>query len=213
MPMHGLARQGEFRLVWSDARGFAAQFIPGDEAREAYPFDYEFTVTYRFEPFALVGEFTLKNLGTAPLPWSAGHHFYFTLPWSEGAKRDDYTIRIPAAEHLKQDAAGQLVAGPSLGLEENLGNPALIDTIHTKLRGNEVVFGSRSPGDKVRVRLGTAKVPPPDAAFVTWSADLQAPYYCVEPWMGPPNALEHKRGLHFVAPRETATFSVSVGLK
>lgn len=213
MPMHGLARQGEFKLVWSDARGFAAQFVPGNEAHEAYPFDYEFTVTYRFEPFAVACEFTLKNLGATPLPWSAGHHFYFTVPWSEGAKRDDYTIRIPAGEHLKQDAAGQLVAGPALWLDENLGNPALIDTIHTKLRGNEVVFGSRSPGDKVRVRLGTAKVPPPDAAFVTWSADPQAPFYCVEPWMGPPNAIEHKRGLHFVAPRETATFSVSVALK
>ncbi len=25
-----------------------------------------------------------------PIPWSAGHHFYFTLPWSEGARRGDY---------------------------------------------------------------------------------------------------------------------------
>jgi galactose mutarotase-like enzyme len=213
MPMHGLARQGDFKIVWADSRGFAAQFVPGEEARAAYPFDYEFTVTYLFEPFGLACEFALKNLGREPLPWSAGHHFYFTLPWSEGAKRDDYLIRIPAAERLKQDAAGQLIPGPQLQLEESVANPALVDTIHTRLRSGEVSFGERRRGDLVRVRLGTAKVPPADAAFVTWSADAQAPYYCVEPWMGPPNAPEHKRGLQFVAPRETGTFSVSVTLK
>lgn len=212
MPIHGLARQGEFKVTWIDARGFAAQFVPGDEARASYPYDYEFTVTYRFEPFGLTCELTLKNLGSVPLPWSAGHHFYFTVPWNEGTKRSDYLIRIPATQRLKQDARGQLVPGPQLQTDESLGNWALSDTLHTGLRSNEVVFGEKGrPGDVI-VRLGTAKVPPPDSTFVTWSADEQVPFYCVEPWMGPPNAPEHKRGLHFVAPRETAKFTVSVAV-
>jgi galactose mutarotase-like enzyme len=213
MPMHGLARQGEFKVTRLDARGFTAQFVPGDEARACYPFDYEFTVTYRFEPFGLTCELALENLGREPLPWSAGHHFYFTVPWSEGAARSDYTIRIPAAKRLKQDAAGQLVAGPSLQTDENLANPALIDTLHTALRSNEVVFGEKGrPGDVI-VRNGTAKVPPPDATFVTWTLADDSPFYCVEPWMGPPNAAEHKVGLHFVAPGMTERFTVSVQVK
>ena len=72
-------------MTWSDARGFAAQFVPDDAARAAYPFEYEFTVTYRFEPLGLTCEYALANLGSTPLPWSAGHHFYFKLPWSETA--------------------------------------------------------------------------------------------------------------------------------
>src|SRR5688572_9014538 len=124
MPMHGIARQGEFKLVRSDARGFTAQFVPGDEARQCYPYDYEFTVTYRFDPVGLSCEFALTNLGREPLPWSAGHHFYFTVPWSEGATRGDYLIRIPATKRLRQDASGALVAGPTLQPEESLANPA-----------------------------------------------------------------------------------------
>ena len=93
IPIHGIARQGDFKVVHADARGFIAQFMPGDEARASYPFDYEFTVTYRFEPFGLMCEFALKNLGSEPLPWSAGHHFYFTVPWSEGAAKLK-TIRL-----------------------------------------------------------------------------------------------------------------------
>lgn len=50
MPMHGIARQSTFEVTRLDGRGFAAQLIPNDETRAAYPYDFEFTVTYRFEP-------------------------------------------------------------------------------------------------------------------------------------------------------------------
>lgn len=213
IPIHGIARQGEFKVTRLDARGFVAQFVPGDEARASYPFEYEFTVTYRFEPFGLSCEYSLANLGGTPIPWSAGHHFYFTLPWNEGTKRSDYAIRIPARKQLRQDAAGNLVPGPKLQAEENLSNAALIDTFHTNLRSNEVVFGEKGRGGDVHVRLGTEPVPPPDATFVTWTLADDSPFYCVEPWMGPANAAGHKVGLHLVAPGETQKFSVSVNVK
>jgi len=213
MPMHGLARQGDFKVTRMDARGFVAQFMPGDEAQHCFPYDYEFTVTYRFDPVGLSCEFALTNLGREPLPWSAGHHFYFTLPWTEGTKREDYIIRIPATKRWRQDATGALVAGPQLQSDENLTNPVLIDTLHTALRTNEVLFGEKNrPGDVV-VRIGADKVPPTTATFVTWTLAPESPYYCVEPWMGPPNAPEHKIGLHHVAPGDTQRFIVSVGVR
>ena len=213
IPMHGIARQGDFKVTRLDARGFVAQFVPGAEAHAAYPFDYTFTVAYRFEVFGLSCEFGLTNHGTTPLPWSAGHHFYFTLPWSSDLTRANYAIRIPATKRLKQDSTGGLIEGPSLQIDESLGNPALIDTFHTGLRSNEVVFGEKGrPGD-IAVCLGTAPVPPPDATFVTWTLADDSPFYCVEPWMGPANAAEHKVGLYYVAPGETQKFAVSVAVK
>jgi galactose mutarotase-like enzyme len=213
MPMHGLARQGEFKVIRTDNRGFVAQFMPNDEARQCYPYEYEFTVTYRFEPLGLSCEFALTNHGREPLPWSAGHHFYFTLPWNEGTTRADYIIRIPATKRLRQDATGALTVGPQLNADESLANPALIDALHTGLRSNEVIFGEKGrPGDVV-VQLGTEKVPPPQATFVTWTHADDSPYYCVEPWMGPPNAPEHKVGLYFVAPGDTQKFVVSVAIR
>ena len=102
---------------------------------------------------------------------------------------------------------------PALQTDENLANAALIDTFHTGLRSHEVVFGEKGrPGDVI-VRLGTQKVPPPDATFVTWTLAEDSPFYCVEPWMGPANAAEHKTGLHFVKPGETGKFVVSVNVK
>ena len=213
MPQHGIARQGQFKLVRLDARGFAAQLLPGTEEQAAYPYDYEFTVTYRFESLSLTCEFALKNLGRESIPWCPGHHFYFTLPWSEGLVRNNYVIRIPASERLKQDSAGQLVSAPQLNADESVANPALIDTLHSQLRSGEVRFGETGKNNAVIVRLGTNPIPPRDATFVTWTADEKAPFYCVEPWMGPPNAPEHKRGLELVRPGETCTFSVNVAAK
>jgi galactose mutarotase-like enzyme len=220
MPMHGVARQADFKVTRLDAGGFTAVMIPNAESRACYPYEHEFAVTYRFTPLGLSCEFALTNHGQEPIPWSAGHHFYFTVPWTEGAKRADYVIRIHAAKRLKQDFAnGQLIPGPALQAVEPLSNPALVDTLHTELTHGEVVFGERDLSGKrdrvgdIAVQLGAGKVPPPGGTFVTWTLDDAAPFFCVEPWMGPPNAAEHKIGLHFVKPGATERFSVSVSLK
>jgi galactose mutarotase-like enzyme len=213
MPMHGFARQGEFRTTRIDATGFEAVFVPGDEARACYPFEYEFRAAYRFTPFGLTCNLTLENLGSEPLPWCAGHHFYFTLPWSEGSARGDYLIRIAAALRLRQDTVGQLVASPKLAADERMDNPALVDTFHTALRSPEAVFGEKGhPGD-VTIRLGSDAVPPEGSTYVTWTQGAQSPFYCVEPWMGPANAPEHKVGLHLVPPGGRDTFTVSVAVR
>ncbi|MFO1448672.1 MAG: aldose epimerase [Opitutaceae bacterium] len=212
MPMHGFARQGRFKTTHLHERGFTAVLQPDAEARAIYPFAYEFTVAYRFSSLSLTCEFVLSNHDTQPIPWSAGHHFYFTVPWGEGQKRKDYAIRIPASKTYRQDAAGHLQPGPVLQSEERLDQPELIDTLHTALKHNEVVFGPvGAPGD-VRIRLGSKKVPNPDATVVTWTIDDQSPFYCVEPWMGPPNAQEHKLGLAWVQPGQTQNFVVEIAV-
>ena len=77
-------------------------------------------------------------------------------------------------------------------------------------RSNEVSFSERDGGGSVRVRLGEASKPAPNATFVTWTLAEDSPFYCVEPWMGPANAAEHKVGLHVVPPGGTETFKVAV---
>ncbi len=213
MPMHGFARDGEFKVTRLDARGFTAVLAPTEAAKQAYPFKYEFSVAYRFSELGLACELTLRNLDTQPIPWSAGHHFYFTLPWTEGPTRGDYVIRIPASRTQRQDSTGKLIPGPVLKPEERLDNPALVDTFHLGLKSNAVAFGPvRGPGS-VTVRHGTAAVPAPEATFVTWSMSPESPFYCVEPWMGPPNAPETKIGLHWVQPGQAQSFVVEIAVK
>ena len=213
MPMHGFARQGEFTVTRLDARGFTAVLVPSDADRQAYPFKYDFTVAYRFSELGLACELTLRNLDTQPIPWSAGHHFYFTMPWTDGLTRGDYAIRVPATRVVRQDPAGKLIPGPVLQPEEHLDNPALVDAIHLGLKSNAVVFGPVGRPGQITVRNGTAAVPHPEATFVTWTFAPESPFYCVEPWMGPPNAPETKIGLHWVQPGQAQSFVVEIAVK
>lgn len=210
MPMHGVARQGEFKLTRLDEGGFSARFVPGAEAKEAYPFDYDFVVSYRFEKNGFYVEFELTNHGPTPMPWSAGHHFYFTLPWSGEFSRKDYVLELPATRTLRRNETGQLVDGPHLQARETLDNPALIDTIFTGVRGHQFQVIERPTGARLRFRTGFGNTSSQDACVVTWTQDEKSPFYCVEPWMGAPNAPETKLGLHQVGPGQTQKFLVEV---
>ncbi len=212
MPMHGLARQGKFRTTRLDEGGFSAQFVPDEGAAAAYPYDYEFVVSYRFDPLGLFVELQLSNLGTTPMPWSAGHHFYFTLPWSTGRSRRDYLLETTATKHLQREEKGGLVPGPRVGTRETLANKDLIDLIHTGLRRNVFAVTETATGSRLLFRAGMAHSSDRDIAVVTWTEDEKSPFYCIEPWMGPPNAPETKVGLHTVAPGQTQKFYVEITL-
>jgi galactose mutarotase-like enzyme len=214
IPIHGIARQSKFDVTRCDGCGFSAQMIPSDETRVSYPYDFEFVVTYRFEPLRIVCEYSLRNLDTRPLPWSAGHHFYFAVPWDKDHGRDDYIIHIPATRTLKPDLTnGQLKLGPMLKPEMSLADPLLVATYHAALKGNTVSFGPKGRPGRVSVKLGMEKVPPTGSTFVTWTFDDKAPYFCVEPWMGPANGPDHGVGLHWVQPDQTQRFVVEVEVR
>jgi galactose mutarotase-like enzyme len=213
MPMHGLARQGLFRTTRLDEGGFSAQFVPDEAAKAAYPYDYDFVVSYRFDPIAVFVELQLTNHGPTPIPWSAGHHFYFTLPWSPKVTRRDYLFETTATKHLQRDERGMLKEGPKVMTRDRLDNPALVDLIHTGLRRDLAAVTENSTGSRILIRTSMAGSPNKDLALVTWTQDEKSPFYCIEPWMGPPNAPETKVGLHHVAAGQTQKFYVEISLE
>ncbi len=212
MPMHGLARQGQFRITRLDEGGFSAQFVPDETAKIAYPYDYEFVVSYRFDATALFVELQLTNRGPTPIPWSAGHHFYFTLPWSPGRTRRDYVLETTATKYLRRDEQGLLYAGPKVGSRETLDNKDLVDLIHTGLRREVFAVTEAGTGNRLLFRTSMAGSNAKDLAIVTWTADEKSPFFCVEPWMGPPNAHETKVGLHSVAPGQMQKFYTEISI-
>jgi len=210
MPMHGFVRTGDFEVTEIDEMGFTARFLPGEADREAYPFEYEFVVTYKFRDLSLEVDLQLTNRETQPIPWSAGHHFYFCLPWRSGTARSDYQIQHGGEKAWRHAAIGSLLPDTAFAPVTDFSDPDLVDRIHTDLTRNPVVFGPKDSSEDVRLYIGREKMPPEDCALTTWTESNDAPFYCVEPWMGPPNSPEHKRGLHFVEAGRSETFTVGI---
>ena len=214
MPRNGFARESAFRVIRLDGGGFSAQLEAGEEAKAAYPYDYEFVVSYRFEPLGVFVELQLTNLGRTPMPWSAGHHFYFTVPWSGGLNRDDYVLEVPAGRSVRQDfETGRLVDGPRLVARETLSDQELVDAIQTELRRPGFRLTEAPTGGGLDFDIGFTNTSGRDAAVVTWTAEDVSPYYCIEPWMGPPNGAETKVGLHHVGPGQTQKFTVEIRVR
>lgn len=212
MPMHGFARQGRFDIQRLHDAGFTAILQPTEADHDCFPYRYEFRVSYRFGPTSLAVELTLRNNDRQPVPWSAGHHFYFAVPWHEGRPRADYAIEIPAARAVHQLPTGRLSAPEPVPASESFASPALIDRIHLGLRNRTVRFGPRDRGDAVLLRVGADETPPDWATVVTWTHAAESPFFCVEPWMGPPNSPENKVGYHLVKPGATQSFLVEIDL-
>lgn len=212
MQMHGYCRDGEFALTTHSEKGFLATFRPGDACQKAYPYAYEFSVRYRFEELAFTVDFELTNKDSQPIPWSAGHHFYFTLPWHPGNGRKDYHLNVPAKKAFRQDGDGKLVVEKDFEADMGFDDKRLVDLIRCKLKHNAVIFGSRSGEEAIEILVGEHTVPSQWATVVSWTEKEDSPFYCVEPWMGPPNSPEHKHGLHFVDPGKTEVFTVKVCL-
>ena len=214
MPQHGFARDCTFKILESSSAHAIVELVPDEKSRACYPFQYEFKVRYDFSELFLRITFSLKNCDTKPLYWCAGHHFYFTLPWHQGLGRKDYTLKIPSKKQWRHAADGKLIPFPAFkGQEEiSFADENLSDCLFTQLKSATIRFGSRSGEEDIRIKIGEEPIPDRWATIVTWTPDHQAPFYCVEPWMGPPNSTEHKNGLHVVEPGQEETFLTEVSL-
>lgn len=210
MPMHGFARQGTFEISRIDRTGFAARLLPDEEANAAYPYDYEFEVIYRFQEKEINVELRLHNQDKVSIPWSAGHHFYFTIPWLDGTTRADYEIKIPAKKAARHADDGSLEPAKKPKKIESIGNPELIDRIHYQLTSSTISCRCKVDDSVLNIEVGTQQTPNPGYALVTWTETAESPFFCIEPWMGPPNSPEHEIGLHEVGPGETQAFSVTI---
>jgi galactose mutarotase-like enzyme len=212
MPLHGLARHGRFEVTDAGADFAEVTFLPDAAARESYAYDYAFCARFAFEELSLGIDLSLTNKDSRDIPWCAGHHFYFRMPWHNDLSRNDYAIRVRAKKLWHLSAGGKLVPVTDTAVPVSFGDPIVNDLIYTKLRSNTVSFGPCNGEEDISLIIGEEPVPDPWTALVTYAPNANSPFFCVEPWMGPPNCHEHKNGLRWVAPGRTETFSVRVNL-
>lgn len=211
MPMHGFSSGGAFKVIELSAQGFSAELQPDADAQQAYPYKYRFVVSYEFRERSLRVRLCLHNLDTQPIVWSAGHHFYFRLPGSQQTSRADYRYKIPAAEAFTHAANGQLLPDNAVQPSGSFADAGINDRIFSQLGSSPTWLTCEKTNESLSIRI----LPGGSAAgkcnaIVLWSESDASPYYCVEPWMGPPNSPEHGQGLHCVPAAQSACFEVEV---
>jgi galactose mutarotase-like enzyme len=198
---HGFARDSAFAArLDDDGHGVRVSLTDNAVTRIGYPFAFTFEAHYRLLDGALEIELCTRNRDSVALPYYAGHHFYFALPH---ALRGETTLTLPSRQSLDQEADGRL--GPPVtetGLYR-LDDPAIVDRFHllsptaagagaarleTPSLGRTIDFDLSLPGSV------------PWYAVTTWTETPAADFYCIEPWLGLPDAIHHGQGLRWIAP-------------
>lgn len=206
LPQHGFARDLPFEVEDASDAHIVLLLRDSPQTRQGYPFAFEFRVTYRLIHDGLEATFSVKHLDEgdthATMPFYAGHHFYLALPH---ALRGATELLMPPSRLSRQLPDGSLDRPEPGRGNYQLDDPALQDRYHLlDEAGAATLVIPPHPGAPLgrRIRFEVDGAPVPWHAITTWTENATSDFYCVEPWMGLPNAIHHGEGLHLLAPGE-----------
>lgn len=200
MPQHGFARDAKFSVVDDGSQALRMRLVNSEETRTYYPFTFQFDVVVSLLPTSrLEIRFETTNTGNTSLPYYAGHHFYLALPHSE---RADWTLHLPCASWGRQAPDGAIIHENAENNLLHLNDPTLVDRFQITPRDSKVTLLNT----KTRQRL-VFELTHPDSvpwhAITTWTQADDSDFYCIEPWLGLPNAIHHGEGLRHLKPGRT----------
>ncbi len=208
MQKHGYANQGKFQTVYCTDTDVKLRYIPAEDAKQAYPFDYTFEVFYKFNDLSFSCELILTNNGDEKIPWGAGLHPFFNMPWLAGTTRKDYRLIHDAKKGYYINTDGSY--SPADISKNCFADEEIYNRLLTSFKTGIVKFGTKSGEEDITIRINGGGKPEGAITLVTWAKENESPYYCVEPWLSLPNSASNPA--HFVAPNSTKSFSVDFSL-
>ncbi len=211
---HGFARTARFALIASEAAHCTWRLESSEETRRQYPFAFRLDVTYRIDGSTLQMVAEVTNQGDGPMPASFGFHPALRWPLPYGKPRaaheivfeqdEPAPIRRPIDGLLSSAAYPTPVHDRRLALHDGLFEAGAL--VFDRLASRSLVYG-----DAVRVAF------PSMPHLGIWTIP-GAGYVCIEPWQGHASPegfdgeLADKPGMVLLAPAETRTFGMSIGL-
>ncbi|MCY0388476.1 aldose epimerase [Robbsia sp. Bb-Pol-6] len=203
LPQHGFARDLPFDATVSADRQAVEMTLTSDARTHAgYPFDFTFSAHYRLDGNALTVTLETRNTGDVPLPYYAGHHFYFALPHG---LRTASRLTLPPTLRCAQRSDGSISEPVAENAVYYPGDPQIQDQLHLLRQDapqGTVTLEIPPLGRRIAIELATqpaaASSHVPWYAVTTWTESDTSDFYCVEPWLGLPNAIHHGQGLRWI---------------
>jgi len=203
MQSHGFGPRIPWKVLATDRDDtLILQLTDTDATRQMYPFRFEVRLTYRAEKDALACEQIYSNRGNVAMPYYAGFHPYFriTAP-GEGKEKvllDYKPVRAFKYNERLTDLAGE-TALPSL--------PAAVTdpTINERItRVGEDRETKLALPDGLTIHMAAEGVEDSDLfPYIQLYTMADKPFFCVEPWMGFPNALNTVAGARWLKPGQS----------
>jgi galactose mutarotase-like enzyme len=204
---HGFARKMEFELVEEKTESLTFLLKETPETLKQYPFRFQLFIMYLLEGNRLSHIFKVENPNDEMMYFSIGGHPAFNLAIFEGETLEDYYLEFEKPEKTSRlvDGTGFLKAH-ELYLDNEKIIPIKVDTfaqdalVFGGLQSKNIFIKNKNGNYQVRVNISAFP-------YLGLWAKQGAPYVCIEPWQGIPDApagyadISLKKGIVSLSPK------------
>lgn len=202
LKIHGFAMRVPWQVVKADDVSLTARLVDSEVSRAAFPFPFRVTLTFRFEAGAFVIDQAYENPGTRAMPYYAGFHPFFATPEPGQGKETTRLEYKPVSRWLYNDRLTDICGNePPPDLPRSVADPLIGETL-TRVGADREVRLVHADGVVVHSRADGVE-DEEMFPYVQLYTMPDRPFYCVEPWMGFPNALNTVSGARWLAPGRT----------
>ncbi|HTN21411.1 MAG TPA: aldose 1-epimerase family protein [Pelobium sp.] len=183
---HGFARHVVYRRIESTPVHAIFEYRYDEETLKVYPYKFEFQVIYYLEGKRLRVSYKVINMDAGNIYFSVGAHPAFNVPFTAGESFEDYYLEFAAAETLitHQSGSDGLLSG-NTNMVATQGNRLPLSRalfvndalIFKNIKSRAVTLKSSKSDKQVKVSY-------PNFDFLGIWTKGDAPFICIEPWLG-----------------------------
>ncbi|BAO77653.1 aldose 1-epimerase family protein [Winogradskyella sp. PG-2] len=188
MTKHGFVRRNDdFKVISKSETEIIFRISSNDDLYKMFPFQFELDIYYKLNDNILTINHMVRNIDTKTIYFSLGGHPAFTCPLYENESYEDYILEFEKAENSQS-----YLLNMENGLVTDKTKPAFTTDNTIQLRGdlfNEdaLIFKdlkSRTVTLKHKTKGNILTVKFKDFPYLGIWAKPNAPYVCIEPWIG-----------------------------
>ena len=180
LPRHGFARDMEFSLIEKTENKAIFSLKSSEETLEKYPFEFELQLIYTLKESALELEYKVINYGKEKMPFSIGAHPAIALP----NNFEDYAFQFEKEENLKYYLLENDLISSKTKVLETKNN--LVALNYELFKNDALIFKTLESksltiwnNSKPYVKVDYKDFP----SLGIWTKE-NAPFICIEPWLG-----------------------------
>lgn len=186
MEKHGFARKSNFKLLELGDSRMVFELKHSEETLKHYPYKFELLVGYHLHGNKLHCTYEVINIDDKPIYFCIGGHPAFAVPFSAGEKYEDYYIEFENDNHLQRhhintegfftgETTDVLKGNNQLLLKPDMFNDDAL--IFKNLKSRSVTIKSDLHSQQLKMSFTYFN-------YLGLWAKPNAPYVCIEPWLG-----------------------------
>lgn len=209
MKIHGFAMRMPWTVVEHTDSSLTVTLGDTEATRSCYPFRFLLTLEFEVKAGVLTIRQTYANTGSVAMPYYAGFHPYFLTP-PPGQGKEQVQIRYAMKAMLNYNSRLTDIVGqvPPVPTPLKVTDPVLIERL-TAIGEDREVCLEFPDGMTLHTRADGVE----DERmfrFVQLYTMVDKPFFCVEPWMAPPNTLNSVTGSRWIGAGQTERGVVTV---